>query len=109
MTTDIPISEITAGWDIDTTKIPVVSPATVATGGTRYYNMWYFPVSGGEGKRIATKVAPLKPRPTRAELKVLAKSQGQNLGRGRCGALESFLLCFFRLHLIVLDCSVFIN
>ena len=79
MTTDIPISEITAGWDIDTTKIPVVSPATVATGGTRYYNMWYFPVSGGEGKRIATKVAPLKPRPTRAELKVLAKAKAKTL------------------------------
>ena len=59
MTSDIPLSEITAGWDIDTTTIPIVSPATEATGGTRYYIMWYFPVSGGTGKRIAAKVAPV--------------------------------------------------
>jgi hypothetical protein len=74
MTTDIPISEISAGWDIDTTTL-----STAATGGTRYYIMWYFPVSGGEGKRIATKVAP-KSRPDRAALKASAQKAKKMLG-----------------------------
>ena len=41
--------------------------------------MWYFPVSGGEGKRIATKVAP-KSRPDRAALKASAQKAKKMLG-----------------------------
>ena len=81
MTSDIPLSEITDGWDIDTTTIPVVSPATEATGGTRYYIMWYFPVSGGAGKRIAAKVAP-KTRPSRDDLRAKAKAKASKLLAG---------------------------
>ena len=78
MTSDIPLSEIKDGWDIDTATLPVLSGATEATGGTRYYNMWYFPVSGGGGKRIATKVTP-KPRPSRDTLKASARAKAKLL------------------------------
>jgi hypothetical protein len=78
MTLDIPLSEIPAGWDNDTTTLPVVSGATEATGGTRYYNMWYIPVSGDKGKRIATKVPP-KPRPSRETIKAKAKAKANSL------------------------------
>ena len=81
MTSDIPLSEITDGWDIDTTTIPIVSPANEATGGTRYYIMWYFPVSGGTGKRIAAKVAP-KPSSSRDDLKSKAKAKAKLLAGG---------------------------
>ena len=81
MTSDIPLSEITDGWDIDTTTIPIVSPANEATGGTRYYIMWYFPVSGGTGKRIAAKVAP-KTRPSRDDLRAKAKAKASKLLAG---------------------------
>ena len=91
MTLDIPLSEIKAGWDIDTTTIPIVSPATEATG-------WYFPVSGGAGKRIAAKVTP-KARPSRDDL----KAKGQ-----MCLRIIFVMFCF-KCILLFLDCSVFIN
>ena len=72
LNTDVGVSELD-GWGVDTSQM--VNPGDA---GTRSWLTWYFPVSGGDGVRLANKT-PKKAPSTLAELKKKAANKANGL------------------------------